>query len=74
MKIDNFLYSQMQGKYQSNNGVLRDLTHSTAKKRGIYTVGFIPWDFIEKPWDCWVLFFGTPPKINYGNWVTILLR
>ena len=31
------------------------------------TVGFIPWEFIEKPWDCSVLFFGAPTlhKLQY---------
>jgi hypothetical protein len=38
-------------------------TKQTLQKK---TVGFIPWDIIEKPWDFSVLFFSAPPLINYG--------
>jgi len=40
----------------------RDQTNLTGKN-----VGFLPYEFIEKPWDCWVLFFSSPilNKLQY---------
>jgi hypothetical protein len=52
-----FRYNYYQRTLFNLNG---DQTNYTEKFRGIFSVGFSPWENTEIPWDVSVLFFGAP--------------
>jgi hypothetical protein len=68
--FSNFFYSQ--NPFCEQNFFRNPLDTGTKQTLQEKTVGFLPWEIIKKLWDFLVLFFSTPPLINYGIFIPIL--